>query len=70
MRTLITERYRLTTYSGRPYGELFDFQEDPDEFQNLWGNPAHRELRTDLRLELLEKIMKSDFSLPRQISRS
>jgi hypothetical protein len=31
MRTLVTKRYRLTAYSGQPYGELFDLQEDPNE---------------------------------------
>ena len=35
MRTLVTQRYRLTCYSGREYGELFDLKEDPDELHNL-----------------------------------
>lgn len=30
-------------------GELYDLQEDPGEFVNLWDEPNHR----DLKLELL-----------------
>jgi len=70
MRTLVTERYRLTTYSGQPYGELFDFADDPRELQNLWDDPGHRTLRDGLRLQLLDKIVETDISVPRQIARS
>ena len=70
MRTLVTQRYRLTAYSGQPYGELFDFQEDPNEFRNLWDEPGYRALRDDLRLELLDKLMETGSPLPRQMSRS
>ncbi len=34
------ERYKLVVYHGREYGELYDLQEDPDEFNNLWEDPA------------------------------
>ena len=70
MRTLVTERYRLTAYSGQPYGELFDFHDDPDEFRNLWDDPGRRGLRDDLRLELLDKLMTTEHALPRQSGRS
>ena len=66
VRTLVTERYRLTAYSGRSYGELFDFREDPGELRNLWDDPAHRATRDELRLELLEEIMETQPALPRQ----
>ena len=61
---------RLTAYSGQPYGELFDFQEDPNEFRNLWDEPDYRSLRDELRIELLDKIMETGSPLPRQFSRS
>ncbi len=70
MRTLVSEHFRLTTYSGQSYGELFDFREDPNEFQNLWGDPARRSLRDEMRLRLLDKIMETDHPLPRQMCRS
>ena len=70
MRTLVTERYRLTTYSGQPYGELFDLAGDPHELHNLWDDPGRRSLRDELRLLLLDKIMETDISFPRQMARS
>ena len=70
MRTLATQRYRLTAYSGQTYGELFDLKEDPNEFRNLWDEPDARGVRDELRLALLDKIMETEYPLPRQMSRS
>jgi arylsulfatase A-like enzyme len=70
MRTLVTRRYRLTVYSGQDYGELFDLQEDPDECHNLWSDPGARETREELRARLLDRIMQTDISTPRQVSRA
>lgn len=70
MRTLVTTRYRLTVYSGQVYGELFDLQEDSSEVHNLWDDPAHQSLKEELKLQLLNKIMETDISLPRQLSRA
>ena len=48
LRTLITERWKLTTYAGQPYGEVYDLHEDPDEFVNLWEDvPRRRELQAE-----------------------
>ena len=70
MRTLITQCYRITVYSGQRYGELFDLQADPREERNLWDDPSHRSLREELKMQLLNKIVETDISLPRQLSRA
>jgi arylsulfatase A-like enzyme len=70
IRTLITSRYRLTVYSGQEYGELFDLENDPDELENLWDDPSQRETRDALQIELLQKIIDTDVSLPRQMGRA
>lgn len=70
MRTLVTQRYRLTAYSGKPYGELFDLQEDPHEFNNLWDDLNSKKIRDELRIMLLDKIMSTDNPMPRQVARS
>ena len=70
MRTLVTRRYRLTCYSGQPHGELFDLEEDPDELHNLWNDRERRSLRDGLRLRLLDELMRTDPSTPRQLCRS
>ncbi len=35
-------------YHGRDHGELYDLQEDPDEFDYRWENPAFANIRADL----------------------
>lgn len=42
------ERHKIVVYHGHGQGELFDLQEDPGEFENLWDDPAYAELRFDL----------------------
>ena len=55
---------------GLVRGELFDFQEDPNEFHNLWDEPDYRSIRDELGLALLDKIMETASPLPRQLGRS
>ena len=70
MRTLVTKRYRLTVYSGKEYGELFDLLEDPEEVHNRWFDSAYRALRDELHVQLLHKVIETDISLPRQLGRA
>ena len=70
VRTLVTERYRLTVYAGQPFGELFDLQEDPKEQRNLWADPGSRGLKAELTERLLHEVVLSDCSLPRMTSGS
>ncbi len=43
-----THNHKLVIYHGHNLGELFDMQKDPHEFNNLWDDPAHAELRFKL----------------------
>jgi len=38
--SMITERWRMTHYETHEWGELYDLQEDPQERNNLWDDPA------------------------------
>ena len=53
LKTYVNDRYKLTVYFGRPYGELFDLEEDPGEVNNLWDSSAHAALKHDLVMKLL-----------------
>jgi uncharacterized sulfatase len=45
LRTYIEKRYKITVHCGKPYGELYDLERDPDEHKNLWNDPNYAELK-------------------------
>ncbi len=40
-------RYKTCVYHGHEVGELYDLAADPGEFDNLWDDPAARDLKAD-----------------------
>lgn len=57
VRSLITDRHRLSVYLDQGWGELYDHHQDPDESHNLWDEPAHRETRAQLTQALMHKML-------------
>ena len=57
MRSLVTERHRLSLYDGVAWGELYDLEADPDELVNLWDDPASAGLRAELVLRLARRMI-------------
>ncbi len=53
LRTYVDERYKITVYHNRDYGELFDLEKDPGEFHNLWNEPKN----TALKNRLIQKML-------------
>lgn len=58
IRTLITQRYKLTVYGGKGYGELFDLEADPEERRNLWDDAASQSLKADMMAKLADKMIE------------
>jgi arylsulfatase A-like enzyme len=48
LRTLVTDRFKITVYRGAEYGELFDLQADPGELVNRWDDPAYAGVKAQL----------------------
>ncbi len=50
-------RYKSVVYHGHQIGELYDLQDDPGEFDNLWDHPAARELKLERLKAHLDAMM-------------
>jgi len=46
-----TRKYKLINYHGSGYGQLFDMESDPGEFENLWDDPQYLKLKNELMVK-------------------
>lgn len=61
LRTLHRDGYTITAYlPGTIYdgseGELYDHRNDPRQWRNLWADPAHKSLKSDLLADLKDNL--------------
>ena len=61
---LVTPRYKLAHYGSGWPGELYDLETDPEEFTNLWDDPAHAHIRAQLTERLLTEIIDDELGDP------
>jgi len=57
IRTLVTDRHKITVHYNHAYGELYDLVEDPGEYRNLWDRPESQALKQELLLQFLHAEM-------------
>ena len=66
LRTLVTDRYKLTVYRDASYGELFDLQTDPGELHNCWDDPAYGGIKTQLLHRFVQaEVQREPTRMPR-----
>lgn len=64
VRTLITERWRLSIFAGADWGELYDLQVDPDEVHNRFDDPECEAVRGQLLWRLCREMARLSSNLP------
>ncbi len=63
--TLVDTRWRISVFAGAPWGELYDLENDPGEFDNLWESPAHAAAKGRLIERLLHAEIEHVDRVPR-----
>ncbi|MEL7149522.1 MAG: sulfatase-like hydrolase/transferase [Pseudomonadota bacterium] len=56
--TIRTARWRLSLFDGTQWGELYDLETDPGEFENLWDDPNS----ADACAALIEALARAEIS--------
>ena len=66
LRTLITNKFKLTVHYGHAYGELYNLATDPGEYINLWNHPEYQGVLQELLLKFLHgEMAKAPLPMPR-----
>jgi len=65
VRQLLKDVWALTVYAGEDWGELYNRADDPNECQNLWGDPKYAEIQAALIMELSVQLIKQMDESPR-----
>lgn len=65
--TIRNMEWRMSYFSGKETGELYDLKKDPDEFNNLWDDPAYLEKRLQLFEKLMNRVANTRDPLPQRI---
>jgi choline-sulfatase len=63
-----TKRWKLNYCDHAQYGELYDLQEDPGEFTNLWHDPHQKDTREMMMQTLMTRMIDTLDPLPQRVA--
>jgi len=52
-------RYRIVCLKDRPYGQLFDFSNDPGNHINRWDDPEYTDVKREMQDKLMNRLMNN-----------
>lgn len=58
IRTVVTERYRMSLRHGEDWDELYDLHNDPDEMHNLFDDPDQQAVKNELMETMLRQMIE------------
>jgi arylsulfatase A-like enzyme len=70
IRTVVTDRYRMSLRHGEDWGELYDLKTDPLELVNRFDDPAFATTRHDLTETMLTRIIELQDRAPLALYRA
>lgn len=59
-KALVADRWKLIFYPGESYGELYDLETDPGEFENRYDLPEAAGVRAVLMAQLMDEVKARD----------
>lgn len=65
VRTIVDQRHRMSIYGGQSWGELYDYEDDPDECINRWEQDSHADVRARLMETLVQQMIDTVDRSPR-----
>lgn len=68
MRALRTPEWKLVSYAGQQWGELVNLADDPDEYYNLYNQPAYAAQQQQLERQLLDELISRADPLPPRLA--
>ncbi len=65
---LVHDGYKLVVYRDQPYGELYNLDEDPDQYHNLFDAEEESAIKMRMLHKLAQVNMETAGIMPRRIS--
>ena len=57
VRTIVTDRYRMSLREGENWNELYNLYEDPNELANRYDDPSYLKIRQCLGETMLRRMI-------------